>query len=242
VIPEWSEWVTRTEHVPGCYQDKRVAVCETVLEPVVECKPGPRTETWLEPVYEMKRVPVMRKKKTPVYGDVTVPVYAKRKVPVKVPCWNGCSNEELMTTLFQRTERVQIGVCREHRLLGFKEETVPCGWQNQRCQVGWAQKTRVCGTRTEERCVGTRPVTRRVGWRDETVAVRPDGTRVVHDVKCHPRTVVTVVPDGGLRPAPLAGSTIVMSESEYAAAIQAASRAYQPGAAAAPPGMAPPAR
>jgi hypothetical protein len=217
VLPAWTETIPCEEVIPAVYREERVPIYETVREPVMGTEQVPAYETVLEPVYELRPVPHYEVRKVPVMGEVTVPVYAVRRVPVTLPTWIPCTWEEGTLTLWHREEKVQVGVKREAKLLGYREERVPCGWIHQKVQVGVRRVERCVGCEERPVLLGWREVRRRTGWATNVVLVCPEQVRTWTRTVVHPARRVTVVPDGWGPCRPLAGTSEVLADSAFRA-------------------------
>lgn len=218
-LPGGYDLVTRQEPVAAVITERYVRVWETVEEPVFEAVEVPNLVPQKVAVYGLKPVPVYETRKTPVFGDVTVPVYAMRAKPVMGPTV-ACTGEEKMVPWWHVGEKVQCGVRRERRLLGYKTERVQVGTAQQRVVVGFRYEMTVCGTRTEQRMVRTQTVRRCVGWRTEASETAPAGTRGVCERVERTGRFVTLS-DAPVRPAPLEGTTEVLTSAQYADALRA---------------------
>jgi hypothetical protein len=218
MIPAWTERVTRVVHVPAVLEDCKVPVYETRQMPVYAQRRVPRTEAVIVPTYGVRRVALYEKRRVPVYGKVDVPVWGVRRIPVKLPCWHTRSCTETQVTVYEREEKVQVGVRREPKLLGHREERVQVGWGSERYETGTRTEQRVCGYDTVQIVVGHRNERCIVDWRTDTRIVRPATTRTETEEIAHPCRWVTVVPDGAARRYSLPGTDEVLTETEFALA------------------------
>lgn len=219
-LPGGYDLVTKQVPVPAVFTDRYVRIWETREEPVLETVDVPNLVPTKVPVYGTKQVAVFETRKVAVMGAVDVPIYAVRPHPVMGPTI-ACTGEEKSIPWWYVGDKVQCGVRREPRLLGYKTERVQVGTAPQRCVVGQKTEMKVCGTRCEQRVVGTKTVRRCVGWRLETHQTAPATTKSVCERVERPGRWVTLS-DAPVRPAPLEGTSEVMTSAEYGSALAAA--------------------
>ena len=89
------------------------------------------------PVYEVRDEPIYEERRTPIWGEKSVPIYQTRRAPVTAKLWDPCSKCDNEVELWDKEERVQVGVQRVRACLGYKTERVRVGSCPTRVRVGW---------------------------------------------------------------------------------------------------------
>jgi hypothetical protein len=214
-IPAHDVQHQRTVTVPEVRCDRRVPVYETVQVPVYETHQVPVTETVQRPVYTERQVPIYRTERTPVWGEKVVPVYRNVSKPVTLTLWNPFGCEDAHIDLWDTCDQVPCGTKTVRAVVDWQENQVPCGTRTERVRTGTREEQVVTGTRCERTQVGQREERRFTGWRHESVVVEPAKTQTVTESVHEPCETVTVIPDGTMREAPLAGTSRVLTESQY---------------------------
>ena len=90
-----------------------------------------------EPVYETRQEPIWEERRTPVWGEKTVAVYQTRKVPVTISLPDACTGCDREIKLWDKEERVQVGVRRVPACIGYRVERVQVGSCPKQIRVGW---------------------------------------------------------------------------------------------------------
>ena len=104
-----------------------------------ECPPAePVTRPGAQvPIYRTRDEPIWEERRTPVWGEKTVPVYQTRKIPVTIKVWDPCTKCEKDVRLWDKEQRVQVGVRRVHACIGYKTERVQTGSCPKKEIIGW---------------------------------------------------------------------------------------------------------
>jgi hypothetical protein len=214
--------------VPPATATRRVPVYETVAVPVYEERSVTEYQDVQVPVYDTIEVPVYRTEKVPVWGEREVTVCQEVCEPVKLCLWNpfGCEPAEIR--LWNKTTLVPVGTEVRPAIVSYEEQQTLAGTRLERREVGTETRRVPAGTRLERIPNGTREERRIVGWTDETVVTAPASVREVREIREVPSECVTVVLDGAPPTVPLPGTSRVLTESEYADAIQRAREARAP--------------
>ena len=214
-IPAHTHTTERTVTEPPRREKRRIARYETIQEPVYECKRIPVYGEREVPVYETVEVPVYRTEQVPVWGEKQVTTYKHVRKPVTIELWNpfGCENE--CVELWDTCEKVPDGTKTVKAVVAHEERTVACGTRLERKQVGTRMEKVLTGYRTEQVKIGERERRICVGHDEEWIVVAPARARTVTETTQVPCERVTVVPDGTTRDAPLAGTTRVLTQSQY---------------------------
>jgi hypothetical protein len=168
----------------------------------------PAHDTWVErrisvpPVTEQRQVPVYETVKVPVHGTLTytdsqpvaVPQFQRVRDDVSITLWNPFRGfREFDLTLIPRTKDVHVGDAVVQQPVARSQPVV----------------------------VGEREEQRLTGWRTETVVVAPARFETVRERVLVPERWITVAASGAAASGtmPLPGTTQVMTEAEYRAAL-----------------------
>lgn len=218
-IPAHTRVRERVEQVPPVYCEQRVPVYETLSVPVYETRRVPVYATIEKPVYADREIPLFRTERVPVWGEREVPVYRRESRPVTLELWNPFECEDLELELWDTCEEVPCGTKMVPAVVGHEERRVPCGTRIVREQVGTEPAQVLAGYREQREQVGEREERRFAGWSARQVMTRAASSRTVRECVPVPCETVTVIPDGTTREQPLAGTSRVMTESEYREAL-----------------------
>jgi len=231
-IPAYTRVDERTVIEPPVREERRVPRYETLKEPIYETRSVPVYETVEKPVYETEEVPVYRTECVPVWGEKEITTYRTVRKPVTIELWNPFACEDACIELWDTCEQVPDGTRTVPAVVGHESREVACGTRLERRQVGTRAEQVLRGHRCERVVVGERDVRRIVGYETQTVVTRPARERVVREQTAVSCEYVTVIPDGTARAFPLANTTRVLTESEYAEALAEARRSAEAGGAA----------
>ena len=254
-VPKYEEVshpVYETKCTPE-YRTVETPVYETRSVPVYAERCVARYESYEVPVYRTRQVPTYATRSVPRYEDVAVPCYATRCVPVTQPVCDPCTGVTRMEICGYRNETYESGSQTERRLVGYDSEQYECGSREECYQDGTESRQRLAGydreqyecgtreecyqsgTRTEQVFVGNRTEVvqtgvrteqRCTGYTTEERVLQPARSDVVSERFVVPARRVTVaigVPANEVRP--LAGTSEVLTQAEFDAAVAKAARA-----------------
>ena len=88
------------------------------------------------PVYETICDPIYEERREPIWGEKTVPVFQTRRVPVTITVKDHCGCDQVIK-LWDREEKVQVGVRRVRACIGYRTEKVQVGSCPRRILRGW---------------------------------------------------------------------------------------------------------
>ena len=237
------------------YRDVQTPVYEVRAVPVYAQRCVPQYVGVEVPVYRTRSVPTYTTRKVARYEDVEVPVFACRQVETTREVCDPCTGEIRTEVCGYRTENYQSGTRTQRQLAGSDDEQVQCGTRCERYQDGTETRQRLAGYTTEQYESGTRQESYQSGWRTTKVFVRNRTDVVQSGVRTERRCTGYTTEERVIRPArtdvvterimiparrvtvatgapvdqvqPLAGTTEVLSQIEYEAALaQAAVRQH----------------
>jgi hypothetical protein len=218
-IQAYTRQVERIVVDPPRTVERCVPTYEDVSVPVYENRQVPLTATVEVPVYETVEVPVYRTERVPVWGEKQVTAYREVRNPVTIEIYNPFTCDDECIELWDTCEEVPCGTRTVRAIVDYEARQVACGTRLERRLNGTRQEERITGYRNERIQVGERTERRLAGHRTEVVVTCPAQTRVVTACEPVPCESVTVVPDGKTRDQPLAGTSRILTESEYQTAI-----------------------
>lgn len=227
VIPACCVAIEHEVVVPAVTRRVCTPIYETKTVPVFEIRRTPRYRTVEKPVYAWRTVPVYEAGRTPIWGRQKMLVYREVTSPVLMPVLNPFCCDCRVVKVGEQKRCALVDQGSKPAIVGYRQESRALGMRREKYVVRTTTERIIEGYDVERVQVGTREARRLKGYHTKLVEIAAASSRVLEQRITLPARRVTVVPPDAVEQALLPGTSAVLSEAEYDAAV---ARAAEQGA------------